>query len=404
MGLAWPALPDVGKQLAPVGEALGSAATRVRGLQLPALPPLSTLQVPAMPTLESLAAMLPIRLTAEEAAILGIAGGALVLACSVLSSRAEARRMAAHRAEMDARRSKYVDDSGAGTTAAIPNAQGLKLFLRHWTPEAGQPAAGVVVMVHGFAMHGGTFARVARQLATQGLATVASDLQGNGLSDGAAGLRGYVRRFDDYVDDLDRVMASASERHPGVPLFLLGESLGGTVVLQALRRRGVADKVRGAVLMAPAIRVSPRLMPPPVILPLLIGLSLLFPTLSLPGGGTIPREHWVGAFGDTAWAEAAYGDPLITLQTPRLNMMQILLVLRDLYGNLEQIRTPLLVCHSPDDVRTQADYSQHLVQRAAGEDKEMLLVPGGRHSLFLDTPEISSRVTAHVIKWLASRC
>ncbi|KAG2495972.1 hypothetical protein HYH03_005901 [Edaphochlamys debaryana] len=348
--------------------------------------------------------MLPIRLTAEEAAILGIAGGALVLACSVLSSRAEARRMATHRAEMDARRSKYVDDSGAGSTAALPNAQGLKLFLRHWTPETGSPVKGVVIMVHGLTAHGGMYAGVARQLAAQGLATVASDLQGNGLSDGAAGLRGYVRQFNDYVDDLDRVMAWASERHPGVPVFLLGESMGGTVVLQALRRQGAAGKVRGAVLMAPAIRAHPKVLPPPVIMPFLRGLSLLFPTLPVPDDSVIAKDNWVGAFGDTAWAEAAYGDPLFTLERPRLGMLEMLSVMADLYGNLDQIRTPLLVCHSPSDARTELANSEALAQRACVEDKELLMVPGGRHMLFHDTPEITSRVTAHVTKWLASRC
>ncbi|KXZ48785.1 hypothetical protein GPECTOR_25g369 [Gonium pectorale] len=308
---------------------------------------------------------------------------------------------------MDAMRANFEQleiATGASSTAVIVNAQGLKLFVRAWSPDGGRPVRGVLVMVHGMTMYGGPFSCLARELAAQGMAVVAADLQGHGLSDCYEALRGYVRRFSDYVDDTVQVMDWAAARHPGAPLFLLGESMGGTVVLQTLRRGSVAERVRGAVLLAPAVRVSPAVLPPRAILPILRGLAAIFPRAEVPDDKVVAPENWKGAFGDQAFAEAAYADPLMTLVRPRLKMVTHLAVWEGLWAHLEDITTPLLVAHAPEDTRTEYAYSKALIARAASTDKELLTVPGGRHMLLLDRPEITSRVVGHLTEWLLSRC
>ena len=60
-----------------------------------------------------------------------------------------------------------------------------------------------------------------------GFVVVAYDLRGHGLSGMVDGLPGYAKSFLDHVDDLLAVVQHASERHVGLPSFVMGESMGG---------------------------------------------------------------------------------------------------------------------------------------------------------------------------------
>ncbi|PNH06789.1 Monoglyceride lipase [Tetrabaena socialis] len=202
---------------------------------------------------------------------------ALLARSAARSAATDASRIAEHKHGMDARRAQHQDAAGSTTTAVISNAQGLELYLRQWVPTQGLRVCGVVVMVHGFTVHSGLFSGVAQHLAEQGLAVVSYDQQGHGLSDCFEGLRGYIRGFADLVEDAVQVLGWARSQHPGVPAFLLGESLGGTVVLSALRRESVREEVRGAVLMAPGIRVSKAVLPPWPLMPFLRAAAAIFP-------------------------------------------------------------------------------------------------------------------------------
>ena len=71
----------------------------------------------------------------------------------------------------------------------------------------------------------------------RGFVCVGLDLQGHGRSDSARGKVGYVERFDHLVDDVDCVLEYCSQRHPGLPFFAMGVSLGGCVAVNSALRR-----------------------------------------------------------------------------------------------------------------------------------------------------------------------
>src|SRR6185436_12383641 len=96
----------------------------------------------------------------------------------------------------------------------IPGASGLKLFVRSWRPDVA--VRGVVAIVPGFNSHSGYYGWVGEQLAANGLAAYAVDLRGRGRSDGE---RFYVKRFADYVSDVETLIALLKSREPGVPVF-----------------------------------------------------------------------------------------------------------------------------------------------------------------------------------------
>lgn len=129
---------------------------------------------------------------------------------------------------------------------ALVARDGAKLPLRVWEPEG--EARAVAVALHGFNDYAHAFDRPARAWAERGIVTYAMDQRGFG----AAPEPGIWAGIEAMTDDLSALAAVARARHPGLALYLVGDSMGGAVVLTALARRDDLDPA-GAVLIAPAV-------------------------------------------------------------------------------------------------------------------------------------------------------
>ena len=93
------------------------------------------------------------------------------------------------------------------------------------------------------------------------------------------GMRGYAERFQDFVDSVTQVLEGAKQEHPGLPCFVCGESMGGTIVLRMLQQSAeLRRQLAGAVLLAPVIKVAPAVLPPPPVMLILRLLARFFPT------------------------------------------------------------------------------------------------------------------------------
>jgi lysophospholipase len=91
---------------------------------------------------------------------------------------------------------------------------------------------GVVVINHGYAEHCGRYHEVAHVITDAGWAALSYDVRGHGHSPGP---RGYIDRFQIYLDDLDAVHAVARGLVPAAaPTVLLGHSHGSLIALRAL--------------------------------------------------------------------------------------------------------------------------------------------------------------------------
>ncbi|WP_051255360.1 alpha/beta hydrolase [Variovorax paradoxus] len=129
---------------------------------------------------------------------------------------------------------------------ALPTPDGETLVLRR-LPTAGASRA-VVVLVHGLGEHAGRYHELAARLHAWRFAVWAHDHHGHGESSGARGaLPGELR----LVEDLALVIDDARRENPGLPLVLLGHSLGG-LVAASLVARGVRP-VDGLVLSSPGL-------------------------------------------------------------------------------------------------------------------------------------------------------
>jgi acylglycerol lipase len=125
-------------------------------------------------------------------------------------------------------------------------ADGMRMPLRRWLPDGEARAA--IVALHGFNDYSKAFERPAERLRAAGIAVYAYDQRGFG---GAPG-RGLWPGRELLARDLRTVADLVRVSHPGLPVFVMGESMGGAVVLAALAREPALDPA-GAILIAPAV-------------------------------------------------------------------------------------------------------------------------------------------------------
>ena len=103
-----------------------------------------------------------------------------------------------------------------------------RVVVHSWLPER---ASGTVFLVHGYYNQCGVWSEHIRRFVSKGLAVVAFDLPGQGLSDGA---RMDVDSVGSYVGYL-RAIEDSMRRTAPRPWSLVGHSLGGAIALERAR-------------------------------------------------------------------------------------------------------------------------------------------------------------------------
>jgi acylglycerol lipase len=124
---------------------------------------------------------------------------------------------------------------------------GAVLPVRSWRPKDG-PIKAVIVALHGFDDYSNFFASPGRYFSSQGIACYAYDQRGFG----GTSARGFMFDPEAYTNDLTCFVNVLRKRHQGVPIYVLGESMGGAVAIVAMTGSNPPD-VDGVVLVAPAV-------------------------------------------------------------------------------------------------------------------------------------------------------
>lgn len=125
---------------------------------------------------------------------------------------------------------------------------GTSLPLRSWQPKNAPKA--VILALHGFNDYSNAFDMPAAYFASKGILTYAYDQRGFGASPHT----GIWAGAENIERDLAQAVKAVSSKHPQLPLYILGESMGGAVTVAAMTESYFpADKVAGVMLSAPAL-------------------------------------------------------------------------------------------------------------------------------------------------------
>jgi acylglycerol lipase len=132
---------------------------------------------------------------------------------------------------------------------AFTASDGAAVPYRFW--QARHPRA-VLLLLHGACDYSGAFDEIAPRLARRGFTCLAYDQRGFG----AAESRGTWTSQDRMVDDVaDAVAFLRTRADADLPLFVIGESMGGTVAVHAAAEFPNLD-LSGLVLVAPGALAS----------------------------------------------------------------------------------------------------------------------------------------------------
>lgn len=258
-----------------------------------------------------------------------------------------------------------------------------------------QPAPQVttwarLVIVHGYGDHIGRYTEVMRWLAERGVACHGFDQRGQGRSSGP---RGYVRHWNQYLEDVDAFLAlDPVTRTNHGPLFLLGHSHGGLVVATA----AIRGRLRGANL-AGCILSSPWLRPakPIPVSRRIVGrvCNHLWPSLRVATG---LRDACMSA--DPEMVAQSQTDPLnARVATPRW-YSGATAAQEEVERSAARFNLPLLCLFGGEDEVADLATARRFVDEATSTDKTLRIYPTGRHELFRDVGR--EQTFADLLAWM----
>jgi acylglycerol lipase len=269
-------------------------------------------------------------------------------------------------------------------TGSFVTSDGTRLALRVWLPAT--PPRALLLALHGFNDYSKAFEEPGRFWAAQGLAVFAYDQRGFGDSPTPGLWPGAALLARDAADAATWLRG----RYPGVPLYLVGESMGGAVALATVRTEPfVAD---GLVLSAPALwgwSTQPWYQRWALEL-----VASLTPGFS-PSGRGLGRQ----ASDNIEMLRALGRDPLVQ-KMARVDSLQGLVDLMELaYRSAPEQELPLLLLYGNKDEIVPAppveSFWRHL---PPGGRRLFLRYPGGWHLLLRDLE--ATKVLKDVAAWV----
>ncbi len=267
---------------------------------------------------------------------------------------------------------------------------GLALPLRHW-PAKG-PTTAVILALHGFNDYGAFIKDAAAYFAERGIDVYAYDQRGFG----AAPFVGRWFETERFLTDARDVTRMIGGRHPGVPLYLLGESMGGAVVMSMLAETPMETEVAGAILSAPA--VWGRETMPWYQTSLLWVAANIAPGLHLTGRGLKIQPS------DNIEMLRELGrDPLV-IKGANVAAIHGLVDLMDLaLTSARRFRSPALILYGAKDEIVQAAPTRVMMARLpedTSEQRRVAVYDAGYHMLLRDLQ--AETVWQDIVSWIES--
>ena len=293
---------------------------------------------------------------------------------------------------------------------------GCSIHALEWAPEG--PPRGIVHLVHGISEHIGRYDETARFLAEHGFLVCGEDHLGHGrtVTDGSYGFFAPENGWTLAARDVRALRKLEGARHPNLPYFLLGHSMGSFLTRTYLILW--PGTVSGAVLMgtgqepAPLVALGERISALECRRLGPRGVSPLVHTLSL---GAYNRRFrpsrtpsdWLSR--DPAEVDAFLADPLCQSR-PTVSLF------RDMMGGLQLIArrdqlarmdpsVPVCFLSGQEDpvggMGRGVEQVVRMFQDAGCRDLSLHLYPGARHELFHE--QNRREVWADLLDWLEDR-
>ena len=272
---------------------------------------------------------------------------------------------------------------------------GAHLPLRTWMSDDPRPQA-IIIAVHGFNDYSNFFKAPGKFLAKNNITTYAFDQRGFG----AAPKPGIWPGVPALTKDLISLTSLVRARHPKTPLYLLGESMGGGVVMVTLKHAHEQAQelgVNGVILSAPAVW-GRQFMPWYQTTALWVSAHT-FPKTKLTGQGLK-----IMASDNIEMLRALGSDPLVIKKT-RVDAIYGLTNLMDqAFEAASELKGPLLVLYGERDEVIPRKPTMEMLSRLPKKDKvscKVIIYDKGYHMLMRDLQ--AETVWRDIRHWIEAR-
>jgi alpha-beta hydrolase superfamily lysophospholipase len=290
-------------------------------------------------------------------------------------------------------------------------ADGSEVFAYAWRGQGS--AVAVVQIIHGLAEHAGRYRRLAEALTSAGYSVYASDLRGHGKTAHSREELGFFAEHDGWrkcLNDLWQLTQIIAAENPGVPILLLGHSMGAALARQMMAEHGEAFAgvvLSGAsgqpTLLALAGRLVARMEK------LRLGQrgksslirSLTFGAFNKPFQPARTRFDWLSR--DPAEVDKYVADPLCGFDVSAQLWMDMLDAWPRIAASCAGIPKSLpiyVISGSRDPVSADTRRLEPMIAqyRAAGLEVQHKFYPEARHELLNETNR--EEVTSDLMGWM----
>lgn len=269
----------------------------------------------------------------------------------------------------------------------IRTADGITLSTAAWVPSG--PKA-VALLAHGHAEHVGRYGQVIDGLTRHGFAVHSQDHRGHGRSSGE---RALAMRFDDFIDDFRLMALAAQAAHPGLPVVLIGHSMGGLIAARYALAFGT--DLAALVTSGTAFIIDEGVSAPAKIIARLV--SRIAPKAPVPRGGVSDTLSY-----DPAIGEDFDNDPLNYHGKTRMRTaVEMTNAGADALLRAPTLRLPYLAMHGADDQLTSPRGTERFYARVSSTDKTLKIWPHMKHEIFNEFD--GQAVISYLLDWLDAR-
>lgn len=268
---------------------------------------------------------------------------------------------------------------------------GYRLPVSVWKPE-GKPLA-IVIALHGFNDYRNAFDGVGRFLSDNGVMTYAYDQRGFGETV----QRGIWPGSDALQADAANMLRLVCREHPGTPVYLLGESMGGAVLMSLLQGELPPSCLAGVVLVAPAVWGWQTM-------PLLQQAALWLAVHTFPGKTLTGEGLDITPSDNIEMLRALGRDPLVIKETRIDTIYGLTNLMEAAFLAGVPARVPVLLLYGEHDEIIPANSVCALLNNGSGPGAggwRMALYPNGYHMLTRDLQ--AATVLEDVVAWLEAR-
>ena len=297
---------------------------------------------------------------------------------------------------------------GARSSGFFEGQDGARLRYAIFRP-AKEPARGTVVIVQGRNECIEKYLETLRELTDAGLAVATFDLRGQALSGRLSrnARAGHVRRFDDYLSDVERFLSTVVKPVAPPPVHLFAHSLGGLIALSIAPQLG--QRIGRMVLSAPLVGLTGLPVPPRIA----YAAAAFYSAVGL-GARPLGRERGAMPFEDNpltssrerfdsfARLRESQADLAIGPPTARwLNEVRKAMTRVNRQEHLTNITIPTVILAPVLDGIVPFSAMEALSRRFRAS--RLIPIPGARHELLMETDRYRSQALAATLAFLDLR-